>query len=72
VEILNPEVRGGRGDRVAWITVLGPSQAQIDYRLREGAGCDQVTYRLAGDGAGVGAGEDACGELAGEQEAGRG
>ncbi|MEU5869600.1 MobF family relaxase, partial [Nonomuraea sp. NPDC047529] len=49
---------------MAWVTVLGPSQVQIDYRLREGAGCDQVGYRLAGDGAG--------GELAGEQEAGCG
>ncbi|MDP4504045.1 MobF family relaxase [Nonomuraea turcica] len=35
---------------MAWVTVLGPDPAQIDYRLREGAGCDQVTYRLA-DGA---------------------
>ncbi|WP_433436001.1 hypothetical protein [Nonomuraea sp. CA-141351] len=37
---------------MAWVTVLGPTQAQIDYRLSEGAGCDQVTYRLAaGDAA---------------------
>jgi hypothetical protein len=45
--------------------VLGPCQAQIDYRLSEGAGCDQVAYHLADDGA--------RGELAGgEQEQGRG
>lgn len=50
---------------MAWVTVLGPCQAQIDYRLNEGAGCDQVAYRLADGGAG--------GELAGgEQEQGRG
>ncbi|MEV3986743.1 MobF family relaxase [Nonomuraea sp. NPDC049758] len=49
---------------MAWVTVLGPSPAQIDYRLREGAGCDQVGYRLADDGTGD--------ELTGEQEAGRG
>jgi hypothetical protein len=49
---------------VAWVTVLGSSQAQIDYRLSKAAGCDQVGYRLAGDG---------CGELGdGEEEAGRG
>ncbi|MGV9600722.1 MobF family relaxase [Streptosporangium sandarakinum] len=36
---------------MAWVTVLGPSMAQVDYRLKEGAGCahpdQQVAYRLA-------------------------
>jgi hypothetical protein len=50
---------------VAWVTTLGPDMGQIDYRLREDAGCSlnpgrdqqqheqaqdrQVDYRLAGD-----------------------
>ncbi|GAA2301927.1 hypothetical protein GCM10010149_59030 [Nonomuraea roseoviolacea subsp. roseoviolacea] len=34
---------------LAWLTVLGPAAAQIDYRLRADAGCAQVDYRLAGD-----------------------
>ncbi|TDD13099.1 hypothetical protein [Nonomuraea diastatica] len=45
------------------MTVLGPAKAQIDYRLREGAGCDQMTYRLT-DGEAVPAvaeGEKGCG-----------
>ncbi|MEZ7132682.1 MobF family relaxase [Nonomuraea sp. AD125B] len=51
---------------MAWLTVLGPSAVQVDYRLSEGAGCDQVAYRLAAaDGNG---GQ----ELAAGQEAGRG
>ncbi|MEV4364567.1 MobF family relaxase [Nonomuraea sp. NPDC049625] len=52
---------------MAWVTVLGPDRAQIDYRLSEGAGCDQVSYRLA-DGQAAG---EAAPAFAG-QEVGRG
>ncbi|MFI6915389.1 MobF family relaxase [Streptosporangium sp. NPDC050284] len=45
---------------MAWVSTLGPSMAQVDYRLQEGAGCQshhlvrgqedgQISYRLAGD-----------------------
>lgn len=45
---------------VAWVSTLGPDQAQVDYRLQEGAGCQshhlvrgqedgQISYRLASD-----------------------
>ncbi|MGW0586396.1 MobF family relaxase [Streptosporangium sp. NPDC002607] len=41
---------------MAWVSTLGPDQAQVDYRLREGAGCvpelqadAQLAYRLAGE-----------------------
>ncbi|MGW4800246.1 MobF family relaxase, partial [Nonomuraea sp. NPDC004297] len=49
---------------MAWLTVLGPAAAQIDYRLRADAGCAQVDYRLAdGDSqeAGQAAGQEAAG-----------
>ncbi|MEV1005123.1 hypothetical protein [Nonomuraea sp. NPDC050202] len=42
---------------MAWLTVLGPAAAQIDYRLRADAGCGQVDYRLAdGDSPAAGQG----------------
>ncbi|MEV0826352.1 MobF family relaxase [Nonomuraea rubra] len=52
---------------MAWLTVLGPAAAQIDYRLRADAGCAQVDYRLAdGDS------QDASPEAAAGAEQGRG
>ncbi|MEU8364894.1 MobF family relaxase [Nonomuraea sp. NPDC048882] len=44
---------------MAWLTVLGPAAAQIDYRLRADAGCGQVDYRLA-DGDSQEAGQEAA------------
>src|SRR5487761_657661 len=34
--------RTGRGWPVAWVTRLGPSMEQVDYRLSRSAGCDAV------------------------------
>ena len=42
---------------MAWVSTLGPDQAQVDYRLHEGAGCGapelqadaQLAYRLTGE-----------------------